>query len=39
MGQAATGSNCFVAATEQLPLRALSFKAMFCIRATKQPSN
>ena len=37
MGQAAKGSNFFVAATEKLPVRALSFKAVFSIRATKQP--
>jgi len=35
MGQAATGSKFFVAATEKLPVRALSFKAVFSIRATK----
>jgi len=35
MGQAATGSNVFVAATEKLPVCALSFKAVFSIRATK----
>jgi hypothetical protein len=35
MGQAATGSNFSVAATEKLAVRALSYKAVFCIRATK----
>jgi len=35
MGQAATDSNFFVAAKEKLPVRALSYKAMFSIRATK----
>jgi len=39
MGQAATGSNFVVAATEKLPVRALSFKAVFSIRATKKLSN
>jgi len=39
MGQAATGSNFFVAATDKLPVRALSFKAVFSIRATKKLSN
>jgi hypothetical protein len=35
MGRAATGSNFFDAATEKLPVRALSYKAVFSIRATK----
>ena len=39
MGQAATGSNFSVAATEKLPVRALSYKAVFSIRATKKLSN
>jgi hypothetical protein len=39
MGQAATGCNFFVAATAKLPVRALSYKAVFSIRATKQLSN
>jgi len=34
MGQAATGSTFFVAATEKLPI-ALSYKAVFSIRATE----
>jgi len=33
MGQAASGSNFSVAATEKLPVRALSYKAVFSIRA------
>jgi len=39
MGLAATGSNFFVAAREQLPVRALSYEAVFSIRATKKLSN
>jgi len=39
MGQAATGSNFFVAPTEKLPVRALTHKAVFSIRATKNLSN
>jgi hypothetical protein len=39
MGQAATGCNISVAATVQLPVRALSYKAVFSILATKQMSN
>jgi len=39
MDQAATGSNFSVAATEKLPVRALPYKAMFPIRATKKLSN
>jgi hypothetical protein len=39
MGHAALGSKCFVAATEKLRVRALSYKAVFSIRATKQLSN
>jgi hypothetical protein len=39
MGQATTGSNFFVAATEKLPVRALSNEAVFSIQATKQLSN
>jgi hypothetical protein len=35
MGQTATGCNFSVAATEMLPVRALSFKAVFSIRAPK----
>jgi len=35
MGQGATGCNFSVAATEKLPGRALSNKAVFSIRATK----
>jgi hypothetical protein len=35
MGQAASGSNFSAAATEKLPVRALSYKAVFSIRATK----
>jgi hypothetical protein len=35
MGQAASGSNFPVAATEKLPVRALSYEAVFTIRATK----
>jgi hypothetical protein len=35
MGQAASASNFFVAATEKLVVRALSYKAGFSIRATK----
>jgi hypothetical protein len=35
MSQAASGSNFSVAATENLPVRALSYKAVFSIRATK----
>jgi hypothetical protein len=36
MGQAASGSNFSVAATEKLPVRAVSYKAVFSIQATKQ---
>jgi hypothetical protein len=39
MGQAASGSNFSFAATEKLPVRALSYKAVFSIRATKYLSN
>jgi hypothetical protein len=39
MGQATTGCNVSVAATEMLPLRALSYKAAFSIRGTKYLSN
>jgi hypothetical protein len=39
MGQAATGYNFSVASTEKLPVRALSYKAVFSIRATKNLSN
>ena len=39
MGQAVSRSNFFVAETEKLPVRALSYKAVFSIRATKQLSN
>jgi hypothetical protein len=39
MGQAASGSNFSVAATEKLPVRTLTYKAVFSIRATKQLSN
>jgi hypothetical protein len=39
MGQAASGSNFSVAAAEKLSVRALSFKAVFSIRATKNLSN
>jgi hypothetical protein len=35
MGQAATGYNFSVATTEKLPVRALSYKAVFSIQATK----
>jgi hypothetical protein len=35
MGQAATGFNFSVAATEKLPVRAPTFKAVFSIRAAK----
>jgi len=35
MGQAVSGSNFSVAATEKLPVRAVSYKAVFSIRATK----
>jgi hypothetical protein len=35
MGLAALGSNFFVAATEKLPVRALSYNAVFSIRTTK----
>jgi hypothetical protein len=35
MGQAASGSNFSITATEKLPVRALSDKAVFSIRATK----
>jgi hypothetical protein len=35
MGQAASASNFSVAATEELALRVLSYKAVFSIRATK----
>jgi hypothetical protein len=35
MGQAARSCNISVAATEKLPVRALSYKAVFSIRATK----
>jgi len=35
MGQAASGSNFSVAATEKLSVRALSYKAVLSIRATK----
>jgi len=39
MGLAATGSNFYVDATEKLPVRALSYKAVFSIRASKKLSN
>jgi hypothetical protein len=35
MGLAASGNNYSVAATEKLPVRALSYKAVVSIRATK----
>jgi hypothetical protein len=35
MGQAASGSNFSVAATEKLPVRALTYKTVFSIRASK----
>jgi len=35
IGQAATGCNFSVAATEKLPVRALSYKAVFSVRAAK----
>jgi hypothetical protein len=35
MGLAASGSNFSVAAKEKLPVRALSYKAVVSIRATK----
>jgi len=35
MGQAASGSNFSVATTENLPVRTLSYKAVFSVRATK----
>jgi hypothetical protein len=35
MGQAATSCNLSVAETEKLPVRALSYEAVLCIRATK----
>jgi len=38
MGLDATGSNFLVAATEKLPVCALSYKAVFSIRATKKLS-
>jgi hypothetical protein len=38
IGQAASGSNFSVAAKEKLPMRALSYKAVFSIRATKVAS-
>jgi hypothetical protein len=39
MGLAASVSNFFVAATEKLPVRALSYKAVVSIRATKKLTN
>jgi hypothetical protein len=39
MGLAATASNFFVAATKKLLVRALSYKAVVSIRATKKLSN
>jgi hypothetical protein len=39
MGQAETGCNFSVAATQKLPVRSLSYKAVFSIRATKYLSN
>jgi hypothetical protein len=39
MGLAASGSNFFVAATEKLPVRTLSYNAVFSIRATKKLSD
>ena len=38
MGLAASGSNFSVAITEKLPVRALSYKAVFSIRGTKVAS-
>jgi hypothetical protein len=38
MCRAASGSNFSVAAAENLPVRALSYKAAFSIRATKDAS-
>ena len=35
MGQVATGCNLSVAETEKLPVHALSYEAVLCIRATK----
>jgi hypothetical protein len=35
MGQAASGCNFSAAATEKLPVHALSYKAVFSTRATK----
>jgi hypothetical protein len=39
MGQAATGCEFAVAATEKLPVRALWYTAVFSIRATKYLRN
>jgi hypothetical protein len=39
MGHAASASNFSVAATENLQVQALSYKAVFSIRATKKLSN
>jgi hypothetical protein len=38
MGQAATGCNFLVAATENLPMRALLYKAVLSIWATEVAS-
>jgi len=39
MGLAATGSNFFAAATEKLPVRGFSCKAVFSIQETEKLSN